>query len=1415
MMRYFDRRSRIPWVGRYGDQIDFQDLSVELQTEEVATIVGALRAVNDTDVIACGSPAETESIPELGSHYQVSTMDWWEALDTLETPAPLFRDYKFVLENVAIKADDQLRQRVAWSLSNFIVISDRDFDAGHFSDGWTGFYDIFVRHAFGNYLDILRDVSYHPLMGVYLSYYGNKAFVIENNYPDENYAREIMQLFSIGLWRLNEDGTQKLGENGLPEETYTNDDIMDFARLWTGFDRLAGRNNLGNFHEYFNAVDPMYIRAQWRDRLPKAKLDSGYLGDTYPLCDDLPTQTFLRKGARYEYTGASSVEGDELDAEDPGTVGRRGRLDPTPGSSALHQALCRPSQEKGGACSFPLVVVLDNDLQCNGNKECNAQRVLAVKIYDPVADITRYYSYIAPPCVRLSLFDSGKLLTRQSNIRQCADPIKRAGGPVCCSLENPSVPATDFTSECMFANEVTDYATMEQRCAGLNLTACAGDMSWGSSWRETCAYGLYMWTSASCSVQLQVYRTGRVAIIDPSAPQFRLFQPNSNNFFRVRWADNIFPMASSGSCPNNCALQPTPAGDSCICNFTVSSGPVFSQMSDLRTFSSNDTEKLPIGAPNPDLFDDGTYTTCGSQECSSLSNVVVWLHKDDNGGLSERTIFQLPPVRLGSRVRYLLNRLSTVTIDNQFSFRNPPSFAPLLGELHDITYVAHFSDSLWSRKAEYEVEALLEHLFEHPNTPMFVSYRLIQHMVTSNPSPRYVKSVAQAFSTGVYGDMKFSQRYGDLAATVYAILMDHEARSPIVEADITFGMLRDPLIKLYHVMRSLSYESPTNREIYMLGLDDSGGVQPLSSPSVFGFYLPEFRPLGIIGEAGLVAPQVQIATTPNLMSFLNGLTSLIEWGLTACDGFGVWGSPTLPYRLCDYEYGARATSDGELSWKPDTLNTMEIIDELDLLLTAGRLHEKNRQVLADEYEKMRSNETSYDTEAIRHLLKLLVTTPEFDTNTYNHITDEVREPRRTLPPTQGRPFKAIVVIFESGGSDSFNILVPHSDCPDKDMYEEYRTVREGAAIEKSVLLPIQVPASTQPCNTFGIHPAMPNLHSLYNDEDLLFTANVGVLIEPVTQQSYLDGRAKLPPSLGAHNIMTRSVQNAFAQSVSANGVLGRLADAMFEVDPPFPTGLFSVAGNQKAVQGKTPAEFIAGASGVVRLRELQELKEGLGNITSFKSRSLFAESQTDLLFSSLNSTETLGELLRSTTTNVTFGATWLENQMQQVARLIKALPTAGYERAVFLTSAGGFDTHGTFDLNGAFGVVDQALGKFVEEIKIQGRWDDVTVMSFSEFGRTMTSNGAGTDHGWGSNNFIAGGSVRGGRVLGQYPTVLSDESELSLGRGRLIPTTPFEAQWNALGEWFGVTPELMNDVLPNLANFPKEQIFTKEDVFEP
>merc|ERR1712224_914652 len=97
-----------------------------------------------------------------------------------------------------------------------------------------------------------------------------------------------------------------------------------------------------------------------------------------------------------------------------------------------------------------------------------------------------------------------------------------------------------------------------------------------------------------------------------------------------------------------------------------------------------------------------------------------------------------------------------------------------------------------------------------------------------------------------------------------------------------------------------------------------------------------------------------------------------------------------------------------------------------------------------------------------------------------------------------------------------------------------------------------------------------------------------------------------------------------------------------------------------------------------------------------------------------------------------------------------------------------------------------ALGAFEDEMKKQGMWENVTVVVVSEFGRTITTNGRGTDHGWGGHAFIAGGGLDGGRILGTYPSNLGDDSELSAKRGRVIPTTPWEGLWKGVAEWYGV-----------------------------
>ncbi len=135
----------------------------------------------------------------------------------------------------AIGGEDQLRQRMAFALSQILVVSRRDAQLEEKPEGMAHYYDLLIRHALGNYGDLLQDVTFHPAMGWYLSSAGNqKADPSIPRYPDENYAREIMQLFSIGLWELNPDGSRKLDGQGQPIPTYDNGDVTELARAFTG-----------------------------------------------------------------------------------------------------------------------------------------------------------------------------------------------------------------------------------------------------------------------------------------------------------------------------------------------------------------------------------------------------------------------------------------------------------------------------------------------------------------------------------------------------------------------------------------------------------------------------------------------------------------------------------------------------------------------------------------------------------------------------------------------------------------------------------------------------------------------------------------------------------------------------------------------------------------------------------------------------------------------------------------------------------------------------------------------------------------------------------------------------------------------------------------------------------------------------
>lgn len=149
------------------------------------------------------------------------------------------------------KAPDQLRYKIAHALSQILVVSFNS-DLTNHGEAMASYYDILLRNAFGNYKDLLMEVALHPVMGYYLSHLNNpKTDLSQNQHPDENFARELMQLFTIGLYELNNDGTRKTDDNGLPIPTYTNKDIKELAKIFTGLG--GGDLNAKIKREYPNA----------------------------------------------------------------------------------------------------------------------------------------------------------------------------------------------------------------------------------------------------------------------------------------------------------------------------------------------------------------------------------------------------------------------------------------------------------------------------------------------------------------------------------------------------------------------------------------------------------------------------------------------------------------------------------------------------------------------------------------------------------------------------------------------------------------------------------------------------------------------------------------------------------------------------------------------------------------------------------------------------------------------------------------------------------------------------------------------------------------------------------------------------------------------------------------------------------
>jgi hypothetical protein len=389
----------------------------------------------------------------------------------------------------------------------------------------------------------------------------------------------------------------------------------------------------------------------------------------------------------------------------------------------------------------------------------------------------------------------------------------------------------------------------------------------------------------------------------------------------------------------------------------------------------------------------------------------------------------------------------------------------------------------------------------HDNTAPFIAVRLIQRFTTSNPNPKYVKAVATAFREGKYGDFG-TGKYGDMAATIAAVLLEPEARSTVLDADPFIGGVSEPLLRVMALMRSMALQQAEGQPIARLvDMDNKIGMMAHSFPTVFSFYLPEYVPNGRAGAASLVSPEAQIMDMPKTVGLLNGMFSLIKYGLSNCYG-GFGGN----WKTCNEGYfvGAQAYLSFSRPFNSDTTTSEDhaeaVVNELATLLTSGRLSAASRKVIEGAYLAKLSDPAGGVDAALRLAQQLIVTTPEFQTTNTVKLSGEERS---SPPPPQssGAPYKAIVYIMFAGGCDSYNMLVPHTCNGTKDLYAEYAQVREEIALKKE-LLRVLDDVDNQVCETFGVHPKLEAVQGMFHDGDLLFFTNTGVLTKETDKQNY-------------------------------------------------------------------------------------------------------------------------------------------------------------------------------------------------------------------------------------------------------------------------------------------------------------------------
>lgn len=406
--------------------------------------------------------------------------------------------------------------------------------------------------------------------------------------------------------------------------------------------------------------------------------------------------------------------------------------------------------------------------------------------------------------------------------------------------------------------------------------------------------------------------------------------------------------------------------------------------------------------------------------------------------------------------------------------------------------------------------------------------------------------------------------------------------------------------------------------------------------------------------------------------------------------------------------------------------------------------------------------------------------------------------------TDNEDYKALICVFLAGGNDSFNMLTPVAGTA----YDEYALSRGSLALAANEFAPFS--NSLSDGRQLGLHKNMSELSALYESGDAAFVANVGTLVEQTSVASIQNGTANLPLGLFSHSDQQLHWHSGMPDTRSpGSGWGGRLADLIKDLNGVSGVSMNVSLAGINLFQSSSGTTVFSKAPG-----DVPEVANW--NNPAFLARRLtvenILEAEYQNIFEKTLATRTKDAIAASaeyrdaiagaSPAMTTFSSdNPISLQLKDVAQTIAARSGLSKKRQTFFVLASGWDHHASLDPHPAMlQQLSQAIGEFQTEMSVTGITDKVTLFTASDFGRTLSANGEGSDHAWGGNQFIVGGAVNGKQVYGEYPE-LSLGGTLDSGRGRLIPTTSVDEYFAELALWMGVSKSNLPMVLPNLDRF--------------